>query len=695
MKSIHRHLPLLALVLLALAFRLDWYLVHSASPLFHSPAIDEGQHWAWAQQLAAGEDMARPYFRAPLYPWMLGLLADLGLSGVRLAGLALSLLTLFVLGQWAREEGGRGARLWLWLLGAVEAGLVYFAPLLLIPTLLLTLVGLASWMLCGAMAKMDGGAAAGRAAAGRPYGIWIGGIALGMAGIARPTVLPLVLPALWLVGRSAAGGGFSWKRGVLFLLCFLLPLAPVVLRNGWPASGVLIASQGGVNFWIGNNPLADGISASLPGAGAAWEREDTAREAYEAGVEGAGAESRWYTQRALEWITTEPLTAAALWLRKAFLLFESQPLNNNTAIPATVRGSPGLGLAFALGWPLLLFLGLGALIEGYPRRDASRRWILWVLLLQALLLVAFFVNTRFRMIFVPFLLLPAACWLAAAGDELQRPGRLTAVYALSLALATLLFGQPLLLVLPLLGLRLLKKDQRGWVPEAILHGGGWLLIAAGLLGTPAPLLALPGLAAALFHWLSRPIHRHPRRLAALAMALVLMEANPYTIARSEERMNHEFARQAFMEGNAWLRLEEAEKAESSLLAAIRLEPELREVRLNLGILAQQAGRLQEAMAHYIGELEIDPSSAKALNNLGGLYLRSGQEEAAVTRFRQALALRPGLQDARWNLGLALASLGLREAEAGDTTAARDRLTEIRQTTYRGQGYQRLLQMLGP
>ena len=66
-------LLLLLLFALALGLRVAHVLAYRASPLFEEPQMDALYHVEWARALAAGREYQDgPYFRAPLYPWLLG-----------------------------------------------------------------------------------------------------------------------------------------------------------------------------------------------------------------------------------------------------------------------------------------------------------------------------------------------------------------------------------------------------------------------------------------------------------------------------------------------------------------------------------------------------------------------------------------------------------------------------------------------
>ncbi len=86
--------------------------------------------------------------------------------------------------------------------------------------------------------------------------------------------------------------------------------------------------------------------------------------------------------------------------------------------------------------------------------------------------------------------------------------------------------------------------------------------------------------------------------------------------------------------------------------------------VNLGLALQNAGRLEEAEAHYGRSLEIRPDYPFALNNLGNVVRSLGRPAEAEALFHRAMAVRPGYVGPRINLGnLALDRGDLSAAEA--------------------------------
>ena len=188
-------------------------------------------------------------------------------------------------------------------------------------------------------------------------------------------------------------------------------LLPVVVRNYAVDGGFyLTTSQFGSNFYIGNNPQADGTYASIRfGRGAPeFERTD-ATEVAEASVGrklSPSEVSSYWTGRALGFITSEPMAWLRLTGRKVLLLVnrtemldtESQESYADWSAPIAIGGWVG---HFGLLVPLAV-LGTD--------RDAGRigggLWILHALTITyALSVVMFYVFARYRYPLVPFLLL--------------------------------------------------------------------------------------------------------------------------------------------------------------------------------------------------------------------------------------------------------------------------------------------------
>ncbi|HVW21784.1 MAG TPA: tetratricopeptide repeat protein [Opitutaceae bacterium] len=78
---------------------------------------------------------------------------------------------------------------------------------------------------------------------------------------------------------------------------------------------------------------------------------------------------------------------------------------------------------------------------------------------------------------------------------------------------------------------------------------------------------------------------------------------------------------------------------------------------NLGFALDQAGRLPEAMEHFVRAWQLRPDLAETHYSLGFALFQQGRAEAAVAQYEEALKLKPAYLEAENNLGAALAALG--------------------------------------
>lgn len=80
------------------------------------------------------------------------------------------------------------------------------------------------------------------------------------------------------------------------------------------------------------------------------------------------------------------------------------------------------------------------------------------------------------------------------------------------------------------------------------------------------------------------------------------------------------------------------------------EREAAEIRHDLGVQAQQAGHMQEALAEYRKSLELDPEYPEAHNAIGVLlHLAFGRPDEAREHYQKALEVRPTYSEAKVNL----------------------------------------------
>jgi tetratricopeptide (TPR) repeat protein len=78
---------------------------------------------------------------------------------------------------------------------------------------------------------------------------------------------------------------------------------------------------------------------------------------------------------------------------------------------------------------------------------------------------------------------------------------------------------------------------------------------------------------------------------------------------------------------------------------------------DLGLVLFEAGKTDEAIAHYTEALRIAPHYVEAHNNLGNALEKLGRRDEAIAHYRQALAARPDYARVHNNIGVALSGQG--------------------------------------
>ncbi len=588
----------------ALAVALRWWHVGrmAASPYFSEPVMDPGFHADWARKFAAGEPFLEgPFFRAPLYPWFLGSLYRVfgDFYGPRLVQGALGGGTTVLVYLLARQLFGRLAAAVAGALAATYWVLIYFDGELLIPALYVPL------LLGGLLACVRWGQGAGTRS------LLAGGLALGLAAIARPNVL-LFLPllALWCAYR---GGRLNLRAGLLFGLAVLAPILPISITNR-VAGGewVLISSQAGVNLWIGNNPASDGSTAIVPGTpGGWWEGFHASRQLAEteAGRELSDGEiSRHYTGKALDWAASDPGAFLRHLAWKLRLFWTDWELGNNQEIRFfALRFNPLVRLSV----PFSVLAGLG--LVGMVLAARKQRWAsfpLWgFALVYTLSVVVFFVCSRFRVPVLPALMIFAGhtCALAFAALRERRLAKMASV------------------LLPALAIGLLTRVLPGALVASDANGFGQLALAEQRAG---------------------------RHVEALELFEAGLGADP----------NHRYLR-------AWMAQSLLEVGESG--RALRLceetlvdypdQPEALDVWLEAKYRQQDFGSM---VRQARGVLERTPGLAQVRYQLGRALFASGQPAAALDEFRRVHQEDPSSFNAPFAMGVILQG-------AGDAVAARE------------------------
>jgi 4-amino-4-deoxy-L-arabinose transferase-like glycosyltransferase len=383
---------------LVVAVGLAARIVHLADlsrlPLFDRPTVDAALYLDAARAWAGGA-VPDVFFKPPLYPFVLSAawrLAGDSFWALRLVSVLCGAATCGLVWWLARRWFGAGAALTAGLLYALHRGAVYFEGELVE-------IAVATMLQVGGLALTVRAAGGGRRAA------VVAGAALGLGAVARPTSFLFAAAALAWLGRrrlAAAAAGLA------------LAVLPVTLHNAVRGGDfVVVSSNLGLNFYLGNNPRADGRSALAPelppNPGAAERAARSVAEGAAGGALRPSQVSAFWLRRGLAYVGDEPARVATLVVRKLFYASSAAEIGDNDDIAGLSRHLPWLGHLPVGAW-ILCPLGLAGLALAPRRREVNLAR--WYVATQIAALLPFFVVARFRLPWMPVLAVFAAWTLA-------------------------------------------------------------------------------------------------------------------------------------------------------------------------------------------------------------------------------------------------------------------------------------------
>ncbi|MDA8016870.1 MAG: tetratricopeptide repeat protein [Thermoanaerobaculia bacterium] len=558
-----------AILFLGLALRLmHWWAVRTR-PFFAELAMDSQEYDRWARVVASGNWLgSEVFFQAPLYPYTLAVIYRIfghSYDAVYLLQSVLAVCACFALAEAARslhsDRGGDRAKLHGLLtaaLASLYAPFVFYdvqmakeSAAVSITCFLLFLWIDARRRHCFAVVR------------------WLSiGCLLGLLILLRENallVLPFVLAGAWAGAKRPVAVAI---RGISIVFGIVLILTPVALRNGFVGGSFLPTTfQGGTNFYIGNNPEADGTYRPIvPGKQIPrLERTEPTRIAEEdRGRELTASEvSAYWLGRSLDWMVAEPTAFLRLQLRKVMLFWRWYEWPDAVDYAWVRRQSLVLWLLPVGFGSVVLLACVGFFLRW---REQMCRWSgpdlplsLWTVG-WTVSTVIFFVFSRYRIPVVPALL-PWAAWSLVRLWEVSVDGR--------------------------------SRRLSPWMAG--------LLVALALL---LPRAMEPGPRQDLVQYNLGVLHRDGGRTALAREAFVAayaVDSQHFLAAMNLGLLAAKDRRWA--EAELWLR------------RALAIEPRSDDVRANLGALLLATGRIEEAEEELRQVLQANPSHPQARRNL--------------------------------------------------------------------------------
>jgi tetratricopeptide (TPR) repeat protein len=665
-----------AIFAIALGVRLIHVWQIRKAPFFSVLMGDSRAYDEWAQQIARGDWVGHEvFYQAPLYPYFLGTLyaiAGRDLLMVRMWQAIIGSLACVFLGLAGRRFFSRPTGLIAGSMLALYAPAIFFDSLIQKSVLDVFFICLTLWILSGLVPDSRNGLAL---VATRERVAWLClGLGMGALSLTRENALVLaVVILLWVFVRNGVAGRERVAAAGAFVLGLAIVIVPVTVRNHIVGGGFYVTtSQFGPNFYIGNNPKADGTYMPLRfGRGAPeYERQDAIELAERAeGRHLTPAEvSTYWADRALDFITSQPAAWLSLGGRKVALLWNATEMVDTESQESYAGWSTPVGLLAHVGhFGILVPLAAFGVWATWSRR--KRLWIVHAMAIAyAASVVMFYVFARYRFPLVPFLVLFASAGLASL------PGFVRARSLRVLPLATV--GAIAIFVnWPILSRDLMEAvtennlgvalESEGRLDEAVSHYRRAIAFKADY----APAYNNQGTALRAKGDLDEAVASYERALALqpdfpdahFNLANVLLDQRKPDAATSHFQRALPSLRDSVDVHNnlgiALAALGRSDDAIAQFREALMLEPDSARTHRNLGNALASGGSPQEAVAHLRRAVDLDPSDGQARYDLASVLLEARQFAGAVDQFRAALERMPGSVEAHNNLGIALASQG--------------------------------------
>lgn len=344
------------------------------------------------------------FFMAPVYPYFLAFVYKIFGESIYLIRLIQSLFstaTIFIIYLIARNLFSKRAGFIAAVISAFYSSFIFYSGLILSETLQIFFAAIFVLTLSINFKNEK-----------RKY-LWIG-IWLGILALFRANILifaPAFILFFFLSEKTSKSARSRFNEIMKFVLGIAIVILPVTIRNYFVSDDlVLLTSNGGINFYIGNNEKSIGVFTTPTEFNFA---SDMSGERYAEKLShrdlSPSEASQYWVQQAIDFISEKPLNAAYLFFNKLCLFFLPEE-NPQSAIMDEKFYAENYSKVLQL--PLINFTALSVLfIVGFismwkhKKKYAVINLYIFSYIISA---VIFFVNGRFRLALLPIAIPVAA-----------------------------------------------------------------------------------------------------------------------------------------------------------------------------------------------------------------------------------------------------------------------------------------------
>lgn len=399
------------IVLFGFTLRLIYFIETNGTPFFTNLYSDSKVYFEWASAITATGNWVgnEVYFMSPIYPYFLALAQTISgnsITLVRLIQVVVSSLNIWIIYLIARNLFSQKTGYAASIIASVYAIFIFYSGAILSETFQTFVVSLLILLLVNVTVFED------KNHLEKIRDRWLViGLLLGISALFRANILIFFFGASgWII--------FHYKKSVklkaiikpaltYFVLGAALPVLVVTARN-YIVSGefVLLTSNGGINFYIGNNSDAPGVFKTPKNFNffSDMSGKDYAEKMSGEKLTSSQASSYWYNQ-GFNYISTHTGDAFVLTIKKILLFFDGSENPQSTIMDLkffAANYSNLLRLPLP-GFDFIIMLALaGFILTWKERKKISLLYIF--LFLYVVSVIVFFVVGRFRVAIAPLII---------------------------------------------------------------------------------------------------------------------------------------------------------------------------------------------------------------------------------------------------------------------------------------------------
>lgn len=526
------------------------------------------------------------FFMSPFYSYFLTLAIALFNDAIlftRLLQIIISTGTIYLVFLIGKNLHSEKTGLFAAVITAIYPLFIFYSSSLLLETLQVFIVTILVYLIIKDQNQPDG-----------KHWFWVG-IVLGLAAILRANIL-LFFPVLivWLFIRFRKNNyslNSFYKVIFFFTIGAAIPVVPITLQNYLAEKDfVLITSNGGINFYLGNHAAATGIYKTPENYDLFFDLsgKNFAERKLNKTLTSSEASSYWLS-RGLDFAVSQPWSAAKLTAKKV-LLFLGEDENPQSAIMDMdfFRKNYSTLLKFPLpGFYVVMILSIFGI---FLHRERNHNYKIMVLLLITYIIsiVLFFVVGRFRLAVTPVIIIFSAIGMNEIWLIIKE-----------------------------------KNFKKLTVPLLVV----FVLIALNFTLTPK------------FNFSEYD--------AYVSLGNSYFEKKQYDLALNNYKRSLELKEDPgtyVMIANVYSAQKDVNNAMRTYKRAVEINPDYLLAYFNVGILYTQLGSFDEAIKAFNKTIELDSKFKEAYKNLAVIYYMVEEYKLSLYNFEKVLELTKNIDE---------------------------------------------------